>query len=101
MRPSRRNPDGTGLSGRSALSLGSPIAPAIGIALLLACHPGKPPSLPRGAYSEVPQLLAVRGGTRKNSDHAFGLDVERQACQRHVTWFPPLILKPEGYVGYS
>src|SRR5207249_9619755 len=97
------NPDGTGLSGRSALSLGSPIGragaqrrgpfgdptakartcdrsdnaphpapgspplatlaescsarrgrPAIRIALLRASPPGKPPSRPRGAYSEVP-----------------------------------------------
>src|SRR5438552_18734515 len=98
MRPLRRNPDGTGLSRRSALSLGSPIAPAIGIALLRASHPGKPPSRPRGAYSEVPQLLTFRGGTRKDSGHAFRIDVERQECQRHVAWVSPLMHKTERFV---
>jgi len=44
----RRNPDGTGLSGRSALSLGLPREMAIGFALLRASHPGKSPSQPRG-----------------------------------------------------
>src|SRR2546425_3940369 len=54
MRPLRRNPDGTGLSGRSAVSRRSPMGPTIGFASLRASHPGKPPSRPRGAYAEVP-----------------------------------------------
>src|SRR2546430_3712783 len=47
-------PEGTGLSGRSALSRRSPVGPATGVASLRASHPGKPPSRPRGTYSEVP-----------------------------------------------
>src|SRR6266700_8265006 len=47
-------PEGTGLSGRSALSRRSPVGPATGVASLRASHPGKPPSRPRGAHSEVP-----------------------------------------------
>src|SRR6266446_8062026 len=41
-----RNPDGTGLFGRSALSRSSSMGPAIGFASLRAAHPEKPPSQP-------------------------------------------------------
>src|SRR5947207_15147958 len=50
-------PEGTGLSGRSALSRRSPVGPATGVASLRASHPGKPPPRPRGAYSEVPNSI--------------------------------------------
>jgi hypothetical protein len=43
-----RNPEGRGLSRRSALSLGLPRGLAIGCASLRASHPGKPPSQLRG-----------------------------------------------------
>ena len=49
-----RQPGGTGLAGVLALSPGSPIASTIGFAWLRAIPPGKPPSRPRGTYSEVP-----------------------------------------------
>src|SRR5438876_8245228 len=42
-------PEGTGLSGRSAVSRRSPMGGTIGFASLRASHPGKPPSRPRGA----------------------------------------------------
>src|SRR3989442_7929000 len=60
MRPLRRNPDGTGLAGRSAVSRRSPRGPTIGFASLRASHPGKPPSRPRGTYSEVPYAMNRR-----------------------------------------
>src|ERR1700681_4014400 len=59
MRPLRRNPDGTGLTGRSAVSRRSPMGATIGFAPLRASHPGKPPSRPRGTYSEVPSVYGT------------------------------------------
>src|SRR5438093_200878 len=52
-----RNPDGTGLFGRSALSRGSPMGPTIGFASLRASHPEKPPSQPCGTRSGVPCMI--------------------------------------------
>src|SRR5437660_11810880 len=52
-------PGGTGLSGRSALSRRLPVGPATGIASLRASHPGKLPSRPRGAHSEVPRIATI------------------------------------------
>jgi hypothetical protein len=49
-----RRAGGTGLAGAPALSPGSPIAPTIGFARLLAIPPGKPPSRPCGTRSEAP-----------------------------------------------
>src|SRR5207245_7681555 len=59
MRPLRRNPDGTGLAGRSAVSRRSPMGPTIGFASLRASHPGKPPSRRRGTRSEVPWMILL------------------------------------------
>src|SRR6266699_6027095 len=61
MRPLRRNPEGTGLAGRSAVSRRSPMGPTIGFAPLRASHPGEPPSRPRETYSEVPKHPLVHG----------------------------------------
>src|SRR5215470_9428338 len=53
-------PFGARLSGRSALSLGSPIAPTIGFAFLRASHPGKPAPRPRGVlHQPVYALIAA------------------------------------------
>src|SRR6266571_7638100 len=59
MRPLRRNPDGTGLAGRSAVSRRSPMGPTIGFASLRASHPGEPPSRPRATYAEIPCMILV------------------------------------------
>src|ERR1700675_3322034 len=59
-------PGGTGLSGRSAVSRRSPMGPTIGFASLRASHPGKPPSRPRGAYSEVPYPSPFAGAVMRN-----------------------------------
>src|SRR5436305_15273920 len=61
MRPLRRNPNGTGLAGRSAVSRRSPMGPTIGFAPLRASHPGEPPSRPRETYLEVPEHPLVHG----------------------------------------
>src|SRR5438552_6662431 len=69
-------PEGTGLSGRSALSRLSPVGPATGVASLRASHPGKPPSRPRGACSEVPYRSHLLGACVGRS--IFGLQVNPQ-----------------------
>src|SRR5438445_10192461 len=69
-------PEGTGLSGRSALSRRSPVGPATGVASLRASHPGKPPSRPRGACSEVPYRSHLLGACVGRS--IFGLQVNPQ-----------------------
>src|SRR5438046_7658710 len=51
---SRRNPEGRGFPGDLLCRAARPWGPATGFASLRASHPGKPPSRPRGAYSEVP-----------------------------------------------
>jgi antitoxin (DNA-binding transcriptional repressor) of toxin-antitoxin stability system len=49
-----RNPHGTGLGGRSAVSGSSRKGVALCVVAFLASHPAKPPSWPRGTCSEVP-----------------------------------------------
>src|SRR5258705_9979807 len=50
-----RQPEGTGLAGALALSLGSPIAPCYWLRLASRHHPRQAyPSRPRGSCSEVP-----------------------------------------------
>jgi hypothetical protein len=44
------------------------------------------------------RLLTSRRGTRKDSSHAFRIDVERQECQRHSAWVSPLVHKTERFV---
>src|ERR1039457_626137 len=52
----------------------------------------------RLSVSRAHALLTFRGGTRKDSSHAFWIDVERQECQWHSARVSPLVHKTERFV---